>query len=74
MIVLQTTDTRRSMAQVNRRFLVAEARVQTKLVHVKFCGGQSGQGAGFPLSTSGATVSIIPTVLHNCVSSTADDI
>jgi len=40
------------MAQeVNRRLLVAEARVRPKLVHVKFCGGKSGHGEGLPLST-----------------------
>lgn len=48
---IATTDTGRAMAQdVNRRLLVAEATFQNQI-----CGGQSGHGVGFSLSTSDAT-------------------
>jgi hypothetical protein len=40
------------MAQVSRRPLTAEARVRARINPCGICGGQSGSGTGFSLSSS----------------------
>ena len=51
----------RAMAQaVSRRPLIAEARVRSRVSPCRICGGQSGTGTGFSLSTS-----VVPCQFHS---------
>jgi hypothetical protein len=55
----------RAMTQVvSRRTLTAETRVRSRVSPCGICGGQSGTGTGFSLSTSVYPVNFIPPVLH----------
>jgi hypothetical protein len=52
-VILNPADIGRAMSQaVSRRPLTAEARVRCRVGPCGICGGQSGTGTGFSLSTS----------------------